>query len=48
MLLQVDKNVVKEAYRQFRETENISGADSSCINEIYNQLRKYHETEFDK
>lgn len=48
MLLQVDKNVVKEAYRQFRETENISGADSSCINEIYNQLRKYHETEFNK
>lgn len=40
MLLQVDKKVVKEAYRQFREKENISGADSSCINEIYNQLRK--------
>lgn len=41
MLLQVDKNVLKEAYRQFRETENISDADNSCINEIYNQLIKY-------
>lgn len=43
MLLQVDKNILKEGYRQFRGTDNISGVDSSCINEIYSQLRKYHE-----
>lgn len=38
LLLQVDKKALKEAYRQFRGTENISGADNSCFNEIYNQL----------
>lgn len=38
LLLQVDKKALKEAYRQFRGTENISRADSSCFNEIYNQL----------
>lgn len=39
LLLQVDKKVIKEAYREFRGVERLSGADSSCINEIYNQLK---------
>lgn len=38
LLLQVDKKVIKESYRDFRGVERLSGADSSCINEIYNQL----------
>lgn len=38
LLFQVDKKALKDAYRQFRGTVNISGADSSCFNEIYNQL----------
>lgn len=38
LLLQVDKKVIKESYRDFRGVERLSGADNSCINEIYNQL----------
>lgn len=44
LLLKVDKKVFKESYREFRGVERLSGADSSCVNEIYNQLRgKYGE-----
>lgn len=44
LLLQVDKKVIKESYRVFIGVERLSGADSSCINEIYNQLKsKYDE-----
>lgn len=38
-LLQIDKKRFKEEYRLFRGVTKLSGADNSCINEIYNQLR---------
>lgn len=38
LLLQVDKKIIKDSYRDFRGVEILSGAESSCINEIYNHL----------
>lgn len=38
LLLQVDKKIIKDSYRDFRGVERLSGAESSCINEIYNHL----------
>lgn len=38
LLLQVDKKIIKDSYRDFRGVERLSSAESSCINEIYNHL----------
>lgn len=34
------KDMLKEEYRRYRGKENLSGADKSAFNEIYNQWEK--------
>lgn len=34
------KDVLKEEYRKYREKENLSGAEKSAFNEMYNQWEK--------
>lgn len=34
------KEILKEEYRQYREKEDLSGAEKSAFNELYNQWEK--------
>ena len=38
-LMSIDRNELKEAYRNHKPSKKLSGAESSAFNEIYNQLR---------
>ena len=38
-LMNIDRDDLKEAYRNHKPSKKLSGAESSAINEIYNQLR---------
>lgn len=40
LLLQADKEIKKKKYKDFLGVNKLNGADSSCFNEIYNQLNK--------
>ena len=38
-LMNIDRDALKEAYRNHKPSKKLSGAESSAINEVYNQLR---------